>query len=167
MSQLLVRDNGTAYQRKEASPTRASKESHVARALVLRATGIVLLVGLAIIHVVQLVPTFQQTPLLGGGYVLLIAGTVVVGARLVKGHESALRLWLPVAGLGMSVFIGYGFTRVFSTPLDRFDVGNWACELGMAALFVEFVLIGIALYAISLHRAVQLRPNDGRGYRQN
>ena len=52
----------------------------------LRATGIVMLLGLAVIHVVQLVPTFQQTPLLGVAYVLLIIGTVVVGAHLVRGQ---------------------------------------------------------------------------------
>src|ERR1700735_5648309 len=61
---------------------------------VLRATGIVLLMSLAVIHIVQLVPTFQQSPLLGVGYLFVIGASVVVGARLVKGHESVLQLWL-------------------------------------------------------------------------
>jgi hypothetical protein len=38
--------------------------------------------SLAAIHIVQLVPTFQQTPLLGVAYVFLIAAAVAVAARL-------------------------------------------------------------------------------------
>ena len=34
------------------------------------------------------------------------------------------------------------------------DVGNWACTLGMAALFVEGLLVAVAAYAISLRPAV-------------
>jgi hypothetical protein len=104
---------------------------------ILQATGIALLMSLAVIHIVQLVPTFQQMPALGVAYVMLIAAAVFVGARLVKGHDSAIQLWLPVAALGIAVFVGYTFTRMLSTPLDNQDVGNWACTLGLAALFVE------------------------------
>ena len=56
------------------------------------------------------------------------------------------------------MFLGYAFTRILSTPLDNQDVGNWACTLGMAALFVEGLMVAIAAYAISLGRAVSLRP---------
>jgi hypothetical protein len=141
--------------------------SHAITSAILRATGIVLLMSLAVIHIVQLVPTFQQTPLLGVGYLFAIAAAVVVGARLVKGHQSALQLWLPVAALGMAVFLGYAFTRMLSTPLDNQDVGNWACTLGMAALFVEVLMVAVAAYAVSLRRAV-LRPlsiRNGNGSR--
>ena len=132
--------------------------SHAITAAILRATGIVLLMSLAVIHIVQLVPTFQQTPLLGVAYVFLIAAAVVVGARLIKGHNSALQLWLPVAALGVAVFVGYSFTRMLSTPLDNQDVGNWACTLGLAALFVEGLMVAVAAYAISLGRMASLEP---------
>jgi hypothetical protein len=91
---------------------------------ILRATGIVMLIGIAVVHVVQLVPTFQQTPLLGGAFVMLIMAAVAVGAHLVRGAASSVRLWLPVAGLGLAVVGGYAFTRMFSTPLDNQDVGS-------------------------------------------
>jgi hypothetical protein len=94
-----------------------------------RATGIVLLMSLAVIHIVPLVPTFQQTPLLGVGYLFVIAVAVVVGVRLVNGHQFTLQLWLPVAVLGVAVFLGYAFTRMLSSPLDNQDVGNWASAL--------------------------------------
>jgi hypothetical protein len=153
---LLIPDHDTiqpeAVQKKASAPGHAPSHA-AATAVVLRATGIVLLMGIAVIHIVQLVPTFEGTPALGAAYLHLIAGAVVVGARLVMGHRTTVHLWLPVAALGMSVVLGYGFTRLFSTPLDRADVGNWSCELGMAALFVEGVLVAIALYAMSVRQA--------------
>jgi FtsH-binding integral membrane protein len=148
------------YEQFDAPPPAALDHatSHAITSAILRATGIVLLMSLAVIHIVQLVPTFQQTPLLGVGYLFVIAAAVVVGARLVKGHQSALQLWLPVAALGVAVFLGYAFTRILSTPLDNQDVGNWACTLGMAALFVEGLMIAAAAYAISVRRDVFLHP---------
>jgi hypothetical protein len=150
---LLIPDHDTIQpetaQRETSAPGHASAHA-AATAVVLRATGIVLLMGIAVIHIVQLVPTFHGMPALGVAFLLLIAGAVVVGARLVMGHRTTLHLWLPVAALGMSVVLGYGFTRLFSTPFDRADVGNWSCELGMAAVFVEGVLVAIALYAMSV-----------------
>lgn len=116
---------------------------------VMRATGVLALMGIAVIHLVQLVPTFQATPLLGVAFVALIVGTVVVGGRLVGARTSGVRLWLPVAAVGVAAIGGYVFTRVLSTPLDNQDVGNWACMLGLAALFVEGALVALSGYAIS------------------
>jgi hypothetical protein len=141
--------------------------SHVATAMILRATAIVLLMAIAVIHVVQLVPTFEQTPALGVSFVLLIAGAVLVGGWLVKERRTAFHSWLPVAGLGTAALLGYGFTRLFSSPLDRFDVGNWSCELGMAALFVEAVLVAIALYAIAVRLRTETEHTSLDDYSQN
>jgi hypothetical protein len=125
---------------------------------ILRAMGAMFLMALAVIHVVQLVPTIQQTPLLGVAYVLLIAASIVVAARLVRGGTSSTRLWLPVAGLGLAVFIGYTFTRMLSTPLDNQDVGNWSCMLGLASIFVEALLVAMSSYAMSIRQATVRVP---------
>jgi hypothetical protein len=117
---------------------------------VVRATGILLLMGIAVIHLVQLVPTFQTTPLLALAFIPLIAGAVVVGAQLVNPNLSLIRLWLPVLALAVAAIGGYVFTRVLSTPLDNQDVGNWSCMLGMASLFVEGTLVALSAYAISV-----------------
>jgi hypothetical protein len=89
-------------------------------------------------------------------FVGLIAGTLVVGAQLVNPRLSHARLWFPVLALGTASIGGYVFTRVVNTPLDNQDVGNWACMLGIAALFVEGTLVALSAYAISL--ASGLRP---------
>jgi len=130
---LLSREHAT----EPASMAGIHPSSVVVKHAIMRATGIVMLLGIAVIHFVQLVPTLQETPLLGIAYVMLIIAAVAVGAHLVRGATSSIHLWLPVAGLGMAVIGGYAFTRMFSTPLDNQDVGNWACTLGMAALFSE------------------------------
>jgi hypothetical protein len=154
--QVLSRNYEHTDTRQSEAPDHAT--SYAITSAILRATGIVLLMSLAVIHIVQLVPTFQQTPLLGVGYLFVIAAAVVVGARLVKGHQSDVQLWFPVAALGVAVFAGYAFTRMLNTPLDNQDVGNWACTLGMAALFVEGLLVAVAAYAISIRRAIALQP---------
>jgi len=117
---------------------------------VMRATALLALMGIAVIHLVQLVPTFQATPLLGVAFVGLIAGAVVVGAQLVDPRLSHTRLWLPVLALSAASIGGYVFTRVVNTPLDNQDVGNWECMLGIAALFVEGTLVALSAYAISV-----------------
>jgi hypothetical protein len=130
---------------------------------ILRALGVVTLMGLALVHIVQLVPTFQTMQLLGVGYLLLIAGTVVVGARLIMGASTPAQLWAPVAILGVGAMVAYAFTRVVSTPLDNLDVGNWACTLGMAALFLEATLVALSAYAIATRsrpRRVLLAVSD-------
>lgn len=153
---LLSREHERTAARGSAAFDHAT--SHAITSAILRATGIVLLMSLAVIHVVQLVPTFQQTPVLGVGYLFVIAAAVVVGARLVRGHHSAVQLWFPVAALGVAVFVGYAFTRILSTPLDNQDVGNWACTLGMAALFVEGLIVAVGAYAVSHGRQLMLAP---------
>jgi hypothetical protein len=158
--QILSRGHEPTDTRPSAALDHAT--SHAITSAILRASGIVLLMSLAVIHIVQLVPTIQQTPLLGAGYVFLIAAAAVVGARLVKGHQSAVQLWLPVAALGVAVFVGYTFTRILSTPLDNQDVGNWACMLGLAALFVEGLMVALAAYAITHGRRL-LVPASARG----
>jgi hypothetical protein len=125
----------------------------------MRATGVLLLMGIAVIHLVQLVPTFQSTPLLGVAFVALIVGSVVVGARLINPHLSGTRLWLPVSAFGVAALAGYLVTRVMSTPIDNQDVGNWARMLGIAALFVEGTLLALSAHAASL--VAQLDPARG------
>jgi hypothetical protein len=144
---------------------RADRRSAIATTdAILRALGVVTLMGLALVHIVQLVPTFQTMQLLGVGYLLLIAGTVVVGARLVTGAPTKTQLWAPVAILAVGAMVAYALTRVVSTPLDNQDVGNWACTLGMAALFLEAALVALSAYAIgrrSSARLVLLAVSDG------
>ncbi len=126
----------------------------VIRDAILTAIGTLALTSVAVIHLVQLVPTFKATPLLGAAFVLLIAGAVTLAARLVV--RSDRTTWTATGLLSVGAIAGYVLTRVVSTPLDDQDVGNWACMLGLAALFVEITLAALSRHAVTVKRS--LRP---------
>jgi hypothetical protein len=115
---------------------------------VLRAVGVVTLVGIGAIHFLQIVPTFEATPLLGAAYVVFITACLVVAAWLVSADDAYA--WAAAGGVCAAALAGYVFTRVLNTPFDNQDVGNWACMLGMAALFVEVVMVALSVYAARL-----------------
>jgi hypothetical protein len=105
------------------------------------------------IHFLQIVPTTEDTPLLGVSFLLLIAAAVAVAARLaLRGDRTS---WVGSVLVCAAAIGGYLFTRTFSTPLDNQDAGNWSCMLGLAALFVETTLLGFSAYAVRSLRAVQ------------
>src|ERR1700683_228460 len=90
-------------------------------AVAARAAAALALAALAVIHVVDLPGTLGPTPLVGYGYLGIIA-----------------------AAMG-----GYILTRALPGGFldDHGDVGNWHCPLGIAALSVESVIILLVLLA--------------------
>jgi hypothetical protein len=125
---------------------RASNQ-HVVDPTVLRATGVVALLGIGVIHFLQIVPTVQETPLLGIGYVALIAASVVLAAWL--GAANDARAWAAAVLLSVAVLVGYAFTRLVGTSFDNQDVGNWSCMLGLASIFVEVSLLAVSGSALA------------------
>jgi hypothetical protein len=120
-----------------------------------RATGIVGLVGVAAIHFVQVVPTTEQTPWLGAGFVLLTIACVVLAARLISGQSRLT--WFQVGVVNLLAILGYIFTRTFSTFIDNQDVGNWSENLGMGALLVEGLLLLLSARELVVRRTLAAR----------
>jgi hypothetical protein len=114
----------------------------------LRAIGAITLGGIGAMHFLQIVPTFEATPLLGVAYLMFIAACVVLTALLVTGDDH--RTWAAAGAACAAALGGYAFTRVLSTPLDNQDVGNWSCMLGLAALFVEGLTVALSAYVLML-----------------
>jgi hypothetical protein len=113
----------------------------------LRGVGVVILLGVAVMHFAQIVATFQGMPVLGGAYLILIAACLVTAGLLVTRGDS--RSWAAAGAIGAAAIAGYVFTRITSTALDNQDVGNWSCMLGLAAVFVEATLVGFSGYAVA------------------
>jgi hypothetical protein len=128
----------------------ASQASSTANDAMLRAIGVLVLLGIGAMHFLQIVTTFQGTPLLGGAYLVLIAACIVVAGGLVTRGDS--RTWAAAGIVGAGAIGGYILTRLMSTPLDHQDVGNWSCMLGLAALFVETSLLAFSGYALATKR---------------
>ncbi|HEX6393823.1 MAG TPA: hypothetical protein VFZ97_10290 [Acidimicrobiales bacterium] len=119
---------------------------------VLRATGVLMLLAIGTIHFLQIVPTTEQTPLLGVAFLGIIAASLAVAVWLA--HQGSRLVWTAGATVCAAAIGGYAFTRIFSTPIDNQDVGNWSCMLGMAALFVETTLLGLSVYRARAQRLV-------------
>src|ERR1700722_9415774 len=113
-----------------------------------RAVGALALAALAIIHVVDLPGTLGPTPLIGIGYLGIIAAAIVIGGVLIAGpHWLA---WAATAAVAASAMVGYVLTRALPGGFlgDHGDVGNWHCPLGIAALSVESVIILLVLLVV-------------------
>jgi hypothetical protein len=126
-------------------PTRLGSSPSQGADLIARAVGAVALAGLAMIHVIDLPGTLGSIPLVGVGYLGIIAAAVVAGAMLIA--RSHWLVWAAVGGLAAAAMGGYVLTRTFGGFLgDHGDVGNWRCQLGIAALTVEALLILLAAW---------------------
>jgi hypothetical protein len=106
-----------------------------------RAVGALALAALAVIHVVDLPGTLGPTPLVGAGYLAIIAAAVIAGGVLItRPHWLA---WAAAGGVAAAAMGGYLLTRAVPGGFlgDHDDVGNWNCPLGITALSVEAILI--------------------------
>ena len=113
-----------------------------------RAVGALALAALAIIHVVDLPGTLGPTPLVGIGYLGIIAAAILIGGVLIaRPHWLA---WGAAAAVAAAAMIGYVLTRALPGGFlgDHGDVGNWRCPLGIAALSVESVIILLVLLVV-------------------
>jgi len=116
-------------------------------AVAARAVGALALAGLAVIHVVDLPGTLGPTPLVGLGYLGIIAAAIVIAGVLIdRPHWLA---WGAAAAVAGSAMGGYILTRALPGGFlgDHHDVGNWHCPLGIAALSVESVILLLVLLA--------------------
>jgi hypothetical protein len=109
--------------------------------VIARAVGALALAALAVIHVVDLPGTLGPTPLVGAGYIGIIAAAVLTGGVMItRSHWLA---WAAASAVAASAMGGYVLTRAVPGGFlgDHADVGNWRCPLGIAALSVESLII--------------------------
>ena len=70
--------------------------------------------------------------------------------------------WAAAGGVAVSAMGGYVLTRAVPGGFlgDHADVGNWGCQLGIAALSVEAILILLVVFAAVQVRAQARRPEQ-------
>jgi hypothetical protein len=117
-----------------------------AREIVTRSVAVVGLAGIALIHLLDSLGKFQETPYMGWMYVGLMLSCLAVAATLL--HTHAREAWLATIALSASAIAGFVLTRTTGLPQAHGDIGNWSEPLGLAALFVEGVVIATAGYAL-------------------
>ena len=121
---------------------------HLARDFVTRAVGVVGLAGIALIHLLDSIGKFSETPYIAWMYVALMAASMAVAAGLL--HSRDRRLWLAAGGLAASAIAGYVINRTVGLPNATGDIGNWTEPLGLASLFVEGTVVAVSAYAYAV-----------------
>lgn len=111
-----------------------------------RSVGVLGLLGVALIHLLDLQSKFHETPYLGWAYVALIVGTLATAAVLIR-HDSRTA-WVAALVLAGATFLGYALSRTTGLPAATDDVGNWLEPLGLASLFVESCVVILSAYAL-------------------
>jgi hypothetical protein len=129
------------------------------RDAILRATAIIGLGGVALIHLLDTPATFQATPYKGWLYVGLILGCVATAITLVARSDS--RAWTAATLLPLGAIAGYVISRTVGLPQSADDIGNWSEPLGLASLFVEGSVVAVGA-AILLDRARLAVPRSIR-----
>jgi hypothetical protein len=119
----------------------------VARDVLTRGLAVVGLLGVALIHVLDAIPTFSELPYKGWLYTVLIVGALGAAALLVA--RPSRRAWAATAGLVAGAMLGFVYSRTVGLPSAPDDIGNWAEPLGVAALFVEAAVLAVAGYALT------------------
>jgi hypothetical protein len=97
--------------------------------VIARAMGALALITLAVIHVVDLPPTLGPAPLVGIGYLGIIAAALAVGTVLIA--RSQWLAWAAAGAVAVMAMGGYVLTRALPGGFlgDHGDVGNWRCPL--------------------------------------
>lgn len=124
--------------------------ARVAESAVRRGVAAIGLAAIALIHVLDLPGKLEETPYLAVGYLGLIGAALMVAESLVR-KDAALG-WLAALGLSTATVAGFVVTRTVGLPGATDDIGNWLEPLGLASLFVEGVVILLALTGLLRRR---------------
>jgi hypothetical protein len=125
----------------------AGELGRLAREIVARTVAAVGLAGIALIHLLDSISKFHETPYMGWMYVGLMISCLAVAATLLRANVR--EAWLAAIALPASAVAGFTLTRTTGLPQAHGDVGNWSEPLGLAALFVEVAVIAVAGYALA------------------
>ncbi|MEO6205113.1 MAG: hypothetical protein ABIO67_07005 [Mycobacteriales bacterium] len=127
------------------APTAASPVAHHWAS---RATGALLGLGIAYIHVVDQggFPGSKAPTYVGIGYYLLeAAGLVAAIALLVGARRHTRKAWALMVGVALGPLIGFVLSRGPGLPDYTDDKGNWTEPIGIISLMVEgLLLVGAA-----------------------
>jgi hypothetical protein len=116
--------------------------------VLVRGVAVVGLAGIALIHLLDSIGKFHETPYMGWMYVGLMIGSLGAAGLLIR---SGTRLgWVASGALAASAIVGYLLSRTTGLPKATGDIGNWTEPLGLASLFVEGCVVALSVWGVSL-----------------
>lgn len=126
----------------------------------LRPAAIVGVLAIALIHFLDLFGTIQSHVYVGVLYLVLIAGCLAAAGGLLG--RKPWRAWMLTGAVAAAPFLAYIVSRSVGLPGATDDIGNWTQPLGLAALFVEFLVMAISLRVlVPVWRQLPLPPDAG------
>ena len=123
---------------------------HTIRHTALRGLGFAGLLSIALIHLLDVIPKFGETPYLGVMYVGLMVASIVVAFALL--HTGSRMAWAAGGLLAAMTLAGFILSRTTGLPSAGDDIGNWSEGLGLASLLIESTFVALSGYAIWLSR---------------
>lgn len=123
---------------------------HTIRHATLRGVGFIGLLAVALIHLLDVIAKIKETPYLGVMYILLMLATAA--AAFVLLHTGSRLAWAAAATLASLTLLGFVLSRTTGLPSASGDIGNWSEPPGLAAMFVETLVIAVSAYALILAR---------------
>jgi hypothetical protein len=121
------------------------------RDILLRPAAIVGLLAIALIHFLDLFGTLKSHAYIGVLYMVLIAACIVAADGLLG--RQPRRAWMLAGAVAAAAFLAYVASRSVGLPGAPENIGNWTEPLGLAALFVEFLVTAISLRALAPERS--------------
>jgi hypothetical protein len=116
--------------------------------LLIRASAVIGLAGIALVHVIDAPDKFEELPYVGVMFVGLIVACLGVAALLIR-TDSALP-WLAALLLSGATMVGFAMSRIVGLPGDhRSDIGNWNEPLGLVSLLIEGCVVLLAVARIA------------------
>jgi hypothetical protein len=129
--------------------TQRSNPHDLVRDVVARVLGAIGLLSIGLIHLLDVVGKFAETPYLGWMYVGAIVASIGLAGWLVARGSSAV-VWAAAGGLALSILIGFVLSRTTGLPNSTGDVGNWSEGLGLASMFVEGAVVVLSGWALAV-----------------
>jgi hypothetical protein len=113
-----------------------------------RAVAVVGLLGVGLIHLLDSIGKYSETPYIFWMYVALILGTIFVSGALL--HRESRLGWAAAGALPLAALVGFLLSRTTGLPSAGGDKGNWTEPLGLASMFVEGCLVALAGYRLAV-----------------
>jgi hypothetical protein len=114
--------------------------------IIARILGVLSLVGIIVIHWLDLPGKLSEVPYLGYGYMALMVGSALSAILIIQNDK---RGWWLGSALAIGSIAAYVLNRTVGLPLAMEDIGNWGESLGVYSLVAEGAMVVVSGWVLS------------------
>ncbi len=125
------------------SASDVAAEQTVRRGLV-----VMCLVGVALIHVLDLKGKIENAPLVGASYIPLIIASLVLAEVMIR-YDNPVA-WAASGALAAATLIGFALSRTVGLPSEGgHEIGKWTGDLGLSSILIEALLVWLVVVRLT------------------